>query len=176
MNFNKFSVKILLNSNEKNQFECSRLFGNFALKLLISALKLKILSFSDENIIEKMDPVLLLIISCLESSNNSMISGSLRILYFTLNWPLTSIKKNYKKMTNSLLKILQNLNVTDVEMTQDAFKLLTLIIAKEEAKPFLSEKQIKTVILHIENFMFSSEKATEALECLKVRYFTEFLS
>jgi len=153
--------------NKKNQFECARLFGNFALKLLISAIKQKVISESSE-ILEKMNPLLLLIISCLESTNNSMISGALRILYFTLKWPLACIKKNYKKMMNSLLKILQNLSANDVEMVQDTFRLLTEILGSDDAKPFLTEKQVKCVIDYIENFVFASEKTTESLECLKV--------
>ena len=162
-------VKIISKLNKKNIFECARLFGNFGLKLLISALKQKIISVNESpDILEKMNPVLILIVSCLESNNNSMISGSLRILYFTLKWPMESIKKSYKKMMNSLLKILQNLSVNDIEMIQDSFKLLTEILGSEEARPFLTEKQIKCVIDYIENFVFSSEKTTESLECLKV--------
>lgn len=143
------------------------------MKLLISSLKQKIISESPE-ILEKMNPLLLLIISCLESTNNSMISGSLRILYFTLKWPLVAIQKNYKKMMNSLLKILQNLGGNDVEMVQDTFKLLAEILSSESARPFLTEKQIKLLIDYIENFIFSTEKATEALECLKVQQYFNF--
>lgn len=121
-----------------------------------------------------MNPLLILIISCLESTNNSMISGSLRILYFTLKWPLVAIQKNYKKMMNSLLKILQNLGGNDVEMVQDTFKLLAEILSSESARPFLTEKQIKLLIDYIENFIFSTEKATEALECLKVQQYFNF--
>lgn len=97
-----------------------------------------------------------------------MISCALKILYLTLKWPLPSIKKSYKKIMNSLLKILQNLSVNDTEMIQDTFKLLTELIASEEARPFLTEKQIKCVINYIETFVFSSEKTTEALECFNV--------
>lgn len=71
-------------------------------------------------------------------------------------------------MMNSLLKILQNLGGNDVEMVQDTFKLLAEILSSESARPFLTEKQIKCLIDYIENFIFSTEKATEALECLKV--------
>ena len=77
-------------------------------------------------------------------------------------------------MMNSLLKILQNLGGNDVEMVQDTFKLLAEILSSESARPFLTEKQIKLLIDYIENFIFSTEKATEALECLKVQKYYNY--
>lgn len=159
-------------ANKKNKFEIARLFGNFALKLLNSSIKEKILAINqdshDISLLEKLNPLLILVVSCLESTNNSMISHSMKFLYLTIKWPLITIKKNYKKITNSLLKILQNLNANEIEMVQETFRLLTEILASEDARPFFTEKQIKCIIEFIEVYAFLSEKATESLECLRV--------
>lgn len=98
-------------SIKKNQIECGRLFGTFAIKLLVSLLKKNLLSYDKlnhekcEETLAKMDPIVNLIIQCLDCNNNAMISGSLRILQQTIKWPLKVIKKNLKKMVNSLLRV-----------------------------------------------------------------------
>lgn len=53
----------------------------------------------------KLEPIIYLIIQSLDCNNNTIISNSLKILQYVIKWPLTTLKKNYKKTVNSILNV-----------------------------------------------------------------------
>ena len=85
----------------------------------------------------QLEPLLFQIISCLQSTNNNILTNTLKVLNHSIKWPLKIFKKNYKKMFQFLLKILERLSVTDIELVKNTFKLIQEIISFDQARSFL---------------------------------------
>lgn len=56
-------------------------------------------------ILLKFEPLTKVIINCIKSNENNVITGSIKILNSIVTWPLDSLKKNYKKIVSSALTV-----------------------------------------------------------------------
>ena len=103
--------KLISESTRKNKFEAGRVLGSFALKLLLNAIKQGLLVYDSrdeskgKDVLRRMEPLVKLVIDCLDSNNNHIISAALRLLAQLIDWPLANVKKNFKKITGNLLKV-----------------------------------------------------------------------
>jgi hypothetical protein len=79
--------------------------------LLLASIKQGIITYDakDETkakeLLKRMEPLTKLVIDCLDSNNNHIISSALRLLAQIIDWPLVIVKKNFKKITGNLLKV-----------------------------------------------------------------------
>ncbi len=72
------------------------------------------------------------VVSCLSSFDNNILTQSLKILRSLSCWDL--IKKRKKEIISSLFNILEKLTSSDIEMARETFKCVKVlfILGKEE--------------------------------------------
>jgi len=98
-------------SQKKNTFIVGRIIASFSISLVQMCIKKSLIKPGSQNdpkqasIISKFEPLTKVIINCIKSNENSIITGSIKILNSIVTWPLNSLKKNYKKIVSSALTV-----------------------------------------------------------------------
>jgi len=160
-------------TQKKNNFIIGKVIATFSLNLIQMCIKKsQIRSSSHDNsshagILAKFEPLTQVIVNCIKSKENAIITGSIKILNSVATWPLSSLKQNYQKIVASVLKVLEGLSLTDYDMIRACFKLIANI-SNIPAVLQLSNQQVKILLQFIEQFMFISDNITEVLDCLSV--------
>jgi len=98
-------------TQKKNTFIVGRIIASFSISLVQMCIKKSLIKPGTQNdskqssIIAKFEPLTKVIINCIKSNENSIITGSIKILNSIVTWPLNSLKKNYKKIVSSALTV-----------------------------------------------------------------------
>ncbi len=84
--------------------------ASFSINLVQMCIKKSLIKNDQETpenngVIAKFEPLVKLIVNCIKSNDNNIITGSIRILNSIINWPLSSLKKNYKKIVAGALSV-----------------------------------------------------------------------
>lgn len=161
-------------NQKKNNFVVGKVISTFSLNLIQMCIKKSQISrnpsgdhSSHAGFLSKFEPLTQVIVNCLKSKENAIITGSIKILNSVATWPLASLKQNYQKIVASVLKVLESLSLTDYDMIRACFKLIANI-SNIPAVLQLSNQQVKVLLQFIEQFMFISDNITEVLDCLAV--------
>lgn len=86
--------------------------ADFALKFVIQGIKRGFLDYDAEKksfanySLAQVEPLVILIMKCFESTHNAIISNALKVMNLMLKMPFQIIARNTKRLTSSLLKIL----------------------------------------------------------------------
>lgn len=170
-------VKMMHQSQKKNMFIVGKVVATFSLNLIQMCIKKSQIRGSSHHensshagILAKFEPLTQVIVNCIKSKENAIITGSIKILNSVATWPLSSLKQNYQKIVASVLKVLEGLSLTDYDMIRACFKLIANI-SNVPAILQLSNQQVKILLQFIEQFMFISDNITEVLDCLSVPFF-----
>lgn len=98
-------VRHMQGSKKKNNFVIGRIMCTFSLNLIQMSIKKSYIKPSiakedptQNTILTKFEPLIKLVINCIRSNDNNIITSSIRILNAIISWPLLALKKNYKKI------------------------------------------------------------------------------
>ncbi len=110
--FNNIVVKLMQATQKKNTFIVGRIIASFSISLIQTCIKKSLIKPGAKNdpkqasILSKFEPLVKLIINCIKSNENSIITGSIKILNNIVTWPLNALRKNYKKIVASALTVI----------------------------------------------------------------------
>lgn len=99
-------------NQKKNVFMVGRIIASFSINLILMCIKKSLIKPGNKEdpqqqaILSKFEPLTKLIINCIKSNENSVITGSIKILNKIATWPLNSLQKNYKKIVSSALTVI----------------------------------------------------------------------
>jgi hypothetical protein len=163
---------MMQNEQKKNKFLVGRIMASFSINLVQMCIKKSLIKNENEapeqkGIISKFEPLVKLIVNCIKSNDNNIITGSIRILNSIINWPLMALKRNYKKIVAGALSVVENLGLTDYDMIKACFRLIANTF-HINTHIQLSNQQIKTLIQYIDQFMFVSDNVAEPIDSLTV--------
>lgn len=58
------------------------------------------------SILKKFEPLVKMVINCIKSNDNTIITNCIRILNTIISWPLESIQRNFKKVVSGALQVI----------------------------------------------------------------------
>nr|DBA30965.1 TPA: hypothetical protein GDO54_006886 [Pyxicephalus adspersus] len=141
------------------------------LKLLHMSLKKSKVNSSEEHALEMLDPVVPILIGCLQSMDVKVITGALQCLICMLKFPLPSIEKNTEELTKQLFLLLKDYAKAGVGKGQNfhlvvsCFKCVTILV--RHMKGTITEKQLQVLLGYAEEDLYDSSRQATAFGLLK---------
>jgi hypothetical protein len=115
---------------------------------------------------EMIEPIVVQILSFMDSTNNDLMHSSLEIISYIINWPIYCVRKNNRKMLRLILKVLESNDVNDLNIIQSCFKMIRRILKAN--RYFLAPSQITEVLHCISENLCPADWVNEPLLCLNV--------
>jgi hypothetical protein len=112
------------------------------------------------------EPIVVQILSFMDSTNNDLMHSSLEIISYIINWPIYCVRKNNRKMLRLILKVLESNDVNDLNIIQSCFKMIRRILKAN--RYFLAPSQITEVLHCIRENLCPADWVNEPLLCLNV--------
>ena len=106
-----YLVKLIQADVKKSKFLVGRVLATYGLNLIQMIVKLRYINMSQKDptfmsICNKFEPLTQLILNCLKSADNNIVAASMKILNIIIQWPLKTIKRQYKKIISSSLEVI----------------------------------------------------------------------
>uniref|UniRef100_A0A1J3F7J7 U3 small nucleolar RNA-associated protein 20 n=2 Tax=Noccaea caerulescens TaxID=107243 RepID=A0A1J3F7J7_NOCCA len=145
---------------------CPHLITVFALDLLHNRLKgIQPNNTNEEDLVSRLDPFVRLLVGCLGSKYEDVVSLSVRCFTALLRFQLPSFKSEASKVKAQVLDIAQSAVSSSSPLVQSCLKLLTALIKNENFS--LSSEQLKMLIEFPMFVDLESDSSAVSLSLLK---------
>ncbi|KAJ0257757.1 hypothetical protein HA466_0085710 [Hirschfeldia incana] len=144
---------------------CPHLITVFALNLLHNRLKRIQPNSTNEELVSKLDPFVKLLVGCLSSVYEDVVSSSIRCFTALLRLQLPSFKSEAGKVKTKVLDIAQSAVSSSSPLVQSCLKLLTALVSNDDFK--LSSEELKMLIQFPMFSDLESDSSVASLSLLK---------
>ncbi|KAL0795429.1 hypothetical protein Bca101_066806 [Brassica carinata] len=144
---------------------CPHLITVFALDLLYNRLKRIQPNSTNEELVSKLDPFVKLLVGCLSSAYEDVISSSIRCFTALLRLQLPSFKSEAGTVKDVVLGIAQSAVSCGSTLVQSCLKLLTALVSSDNFK--LSSEELKMLVQFSMFSDLESDSSVASLSLLK---------
>ncbi|KAJ4916552.1 ARM repeat superfamily protein [Raphanus sativus] len=144
---------------------CPHLITVFALDLLRNRLKRIQPNSTNEELVSKLDPFVKLLVGCLSSVYEDVISSSIRCFTALLRLQLPSFKSEAGEVKTKVLAIAQSAVSSGSPLVQSCLRLLTALVSNDNFK--LSSEELKMLIQFPMFSDLESDSSVASLSLLK---------
>ncbi|XP_054845011.1 small subunit processome component 20 homolog [Eublepharis macularius] len=141
------------------------------LRLLHMSLKRSKINSSDGHVLEMLDPFVLLLISCLQSTDVKVVTGALQSLLWILKFPLPAVDTNIEQLIKQLFLLLKDFarpgaaKGQNFHLVVNCFKCVSLLV--RNVKSHITDKQLQVLLGYAEEDIYDSLRQTTAFGLLK---------
>ncbi|KAG8578422.1 hypothetical protein GDO81_010484 [Engystomops pustulosus] len=149
------------------------------LKLLHSSLKISKVDYSENNVLEMLDPFVTMLLGCLQSKDVQVITGALQSYICLLKSPLPSVQNNREQLTKLLFILLKDYAKAGVghgqnfQLVDSCFKCVTKLV--RYTKGTITEKQLHVLLGYAEEDLYDSSRRATAFGLLKAIVFRKLI-
>nr|XP_002120920.1 small subunit processome component 20 homolog [Ciona intestinalis]XP_009860979.1 small subunit processome component 20 homolog [Ciona intestinalis] len=144
------------------------LLVEFSLQLLHLSMKRQIVTVTEQEHLQMLDPLVTHITSCLNSAHQQTVVDSIRCVTKLLRTDLPALKDNCPKLTVDLFKILRDhtKGSGNQETAAVSFKCLSVLCSSEYGDQ-LSKDQLLVLLTYAEEDLYDTQRQSHAFDLIK---------